>query len=553
MDNSKRGHIPMQERLDLNKTQGASTPKEVKRMQNVPYASAVGSIMYVVRCTRPDVAFAQNITSRFQQNPGELHWTAVKNILKYLRNTKDMFLVYGGNPEAELRVDCYCNAGFETDRDEIKSLTGYLNNIAASEAEMGAVWIRKFISRLGIVSTINKPIKMFCDNSVALLIANELGVQMGARHYHRSNLLKVHTGGATFIAKSSVTFLAKRSKIPTEVSLELRFISSDVDRKLIGMKTRINDVVSRLETSADDVRMIWIKGMGVLSDIFKGQDITVSRVSNGKNMMKKMMYARKVLVVLDDIVHIDQLEALAGYSNWFKPGSRIIITTRDEQVLVAHKVKLIHVVDLLSDKEAICLFSSYAFGKEIQIQGYKELSEQVVCYARGLPLTIKVLGSFLCGKNNSLKETLEKLELSYNSLEDDYKEIFLDVACVLKWWNKDEAIIVLECCGFHARNGLRVLEQKSLITISEYGELGMHDHIEEMGKNIVCRLHPNKTNKHSRLWIDEEIKYILANDLGTEDTTKGIVGGVVLCVVGVSVSVSVISGSLVAVVERAGL
>ncbi|GJV50511.1 zinc finger, CCHC-type containing protein [Tanacetum coccineum] len=130
MDNSKRGHIPMQERLDLNKTQGASTPEEVKRMQNVPYASAVGSIMYAVRCTRPDVAFAQNITSRFQQNPGELHWTAVKNILKYLRNTKDMFLVYGGNPEAELRVDCYCNAGFETDIDDMKSLTGYnlINN-----------------------------------------------------------------------------------------------------------------------------------------------------------------------------------------------------------------------------------------------------------------------------------------------------------------------------------------------------------------------------------------------------------------------------------------
>ncbi|GJX64557.1 retrotransposon protein, putative, ty1-copia subclass [Tanacetum coccineum] len=52
---------------------------------------------------------------------GELHWTAVKTILKYLRNTKDMFLVYGGNPEAELRVDCYCDAGFETDRDDTKS------------------------------------------------------------------------------------------------------------------------------------------------------------------------------------------------------------------------------------------------------------------------------------------------------------------------------------------------------------------------------------------------------------------------------------------------
>ncbi|GJQ95178.1 retrotransposon protein, putative, ty1-copia subclass [Tanacetum coccineum] len=127
MDNSKRGHIPMQERLDLNKSQGAQTPKEVNRMKNVPYASAVGSIMNAVRCTRPNVAFAQNLTSRFQQNPGELHWTAVKNILKYLRNTKDMFLVYGGNPSTELRVECYCNAGFETDIDDMKSLTGYVS------------------------------------------------------------------------------------------------------------------------------------------------------------------------------------------------------------------------------------------------------------------------------------------------------------------------------------------------------------------------------------------------------------------------------------------
>ncbi|GJS64316.1 hypothetical protein Tco_0678880 [Tanacetum coccineum] len=67
--------------------QRTSTPEEVKRMQNVPYASAVGSIMYAVRCIRPDVAFAQNITSHFQQNPGESQWTTVINILKYLRNT----------------------------------------------------------------------------------------------------------------------------------------------------------------------------------------------------------------------------------------------------------------------------------------------------------------------------------------------------------------------------------------------------------------------------------------------------------------------------------
>ncbi|GKA96137.1 retrotransposon protein, putative, ty1-copia subclass [Tanacetum coccineum] len=115
MENSKRGSVPMQEKLRLSKSQSASTPDELKRMQNVPYASVVGSIMYVVRCTRPDVAFAQNITSRFQQNPGDLHWT-----------TKDMFLVYGGDIKRELRVSCYTDVGYLTDADDLKSQTGYV-------------------------------------------------------------------------------------------------------------------------------------------------------------------------------------------------------------------------------------------------------------------------------------------------------------------------------------------------------------------------------------------------------------------------------------------
>nr|GEZ70995.1 hypothetical protein [Tanacetum cinerariifolium] len=132
----------------------ASTPAELKRMQNVPYASAVGSIMYAVNCTRPDVAFAQNVTSRFQQNLDDLHWTTVKNILKYLRNTKDMFLVYR---EAE-----YIDA-FDTSKE--------------------VVWVRKFISGLGVVPTIKEPISMYCDNTGAIAIANESGITKGARHF----------------------------------------------------------------------------------------------------------------------------------------------------------------------------------------------------------------------------------------------------------------------------------------------------------------------------------------------------------------------------------
>ncbi|GJY67616.1 retrotransposon protein, putative, ty1-copia subclass [Tanacetum coccineum] len=141
----------------------------------------------------------KQVYKRFQQNPGEPHWTAMKKILKYLRNTKDMFLVYGGNPSIELRVKCHCDAGFETDRDDTKSQTGYVFILNG-----GA--IRKFISGLGIVPTINEPLNMYCDNSAAVHYANEPGVQKGARHYQRRyhyvrecvelgeiRILKVHT------------------------------------------------------------------------------------------------------------------------------------------------------------------------------------------------------------------------------------------------------------------------------------------------------------------------------------------------------------------------
>ncbi|KAL7607403.1 hypothetical protein Lser_V15G19506 [Lactuca serriola] len=365
-------------------------------------------------------------------------------------------------------------------------------------------------------------------------------------------------------------------KIVEVVSLELRSISLSIDEKLVGMETRIKNLVPSLGIGCDDVRMIGIKGMGgggkttlaravfdhisfqfegtsfvenvrenasfsglkslqkqVLSDVFN-EDIKVSGVFEGKHMMKRRMPNSKVLVVIDDVDHIDQLEALAGQLNWFKPGSVIIITTRDEQVLVAHRVKFIHDVNLLSYEEAICLFSKFAFGRDNPIQGYEELSRQVVYYAAGLPLTIKVLGSFLCGKDElewidaleRLKtipetQTLKKLEISYISLEEDYKEMFLDVACIMKDWLKDEAIKALECCGFQARNGLRVLQQKSLITIYknyDYNHLGMHDHIVEMGKNIIRRGHPDEPHNHSRLWSEDEIEEILANDLGTKAT-----------------------------------
>ena len=94
-------------------------------MSKIQYASAIGSIMYAMLCTRPDVSYALSITSRCQSDPDESHWIAVKNILKYLRRTKDAFLLYGGQ-EDELVVNGYIDASFQSDKDNFRSQSGYM-------------------------------------------------------------------------------------------------------------------------------------------------------------------------------------------------------------------------------------------------------------------------------------------------------------------------------------------------------------------------------------------------------------------------------------------
>nr|GEU41510.1 hypothetical protein [Tanacetum cinerariifolium] len=126
MKNSKKGYTPMIENLDYRKSQGAKTPSE--------------------------------------QNPGEINWIVVKTVLKYLRNTKDMVIVYGVKPEAELKKSAKqsTNAMSSTKAEYI----------AAAEASMEAIWIRKFIDGLGDVVPSNKRLmEMLCDNEPAIAIA----------------------------------------------------------------------------------------------------------------------------------------------------------------------------------------------------------------------------------------------------------------------------------------------------------------------------------------------------------------------------------------------
>ncbi|GJT89406.1 retrotransposon protein, putative, ty1-copia subclass [Tanacetum coccineum] len=133
MENSKRGSIPMQDKLRLSKSQGASTPAELKRMQSVPYASAVGSIMYAVRCTRPDVAFAQKHKQAIStENSLQNGWICVR---------------------FEMRLFDWKSAK----QSIFATSSAKAEYIAAFDASKEAVWVRKFISGLGVVLDISVP------------------------------------------------------------------------------------------------------------------------------------------------------------------------------------------------------------------------------------------------------------------------------------------------------------------------------------------------------------------------------------------------------------
>ncbi|KAL0294911.1 UNVERIFIED_CONTAM: hypothetical protein Sradi_6860500 [Sesamum radiatum] len=104
--------------IKLSKKQSPKTDEELKRMSNIPYPSAVGSIQYGVQCTRPDVAYALSVTNRYQACAREAHWGEIRSIFKFLKRTKDMFLIYGGG---ELILEGYSDASFQSNDDDAKS------------------------------------------------------------------------------------------------------------------------------------------------------------------------------------------------------------------------------------------------------------------------------------------------------------------------------------------------------------------------------------------------------------------------------------------------
>ncbi|XP_028807417.1 disease resistance protein RML1A-like [Neltuma alba] len=246
-----------------------------------------------------------------------------------------------------------------------------------------------------------------------------------------------------------------------------------------------------------------------------------------KDTSLKRLSHRKVLIVLDDVSNTRQLDYLESEAPLLGRGSKVIITSRDKHVLDG-RVERIHEAKALSYNNSLKVFNLKAFCKDGYKSEYEELVERALAYAQGVPLALTILGSFLYSRTvKEWESALRKLErtphrdiqavlkLSYDGLDDEDKQIFLDIACFFKGELRSYVEAMLEYCGFEASNGLRTLMDKALISVS-CDAVWMHDLIQSMAFDIIHQECITNPGGRSRLWKPDEIYDVLKNDRGND-------------------------------------
>lgn len=246
---------------------------------------------------------------------------------------------------------------------------------------------------------------------------------------------------------------------------------------------------------------------------------SITRPSLPRDKLSK----KRTLVVLDDVHNPLVAESFLEGFHWFGPGSLIIITSRDKQVFRLCQINHVYEVQSFNENEALQLFSQCAFRRDINEQNLLELSLKVIDYASGNPLALSFYCRVLKGKELSEMETtffklkqrtpykiFDLFKSSYETLDDNEKNIFLDIACFFSGENVDYVMRLLEGCGFFPHVGIDVLVENCLVTISE-NRVKMHRIIQDFGREIIDG-ETVQIERRRRLSDPWSIKFLLEDD-----------------------------------------
>ena len=262
----------------------------------------------------------------------------------------------------------------------------------------------------------------------------------------------------------------------------------------------------------------------LLSIILEEESLHTGTPRTGSTFFNGRLGRKRVLVVLDDISDFNQLEILAVVCDHLGYGSRIIITSRDKQVLKNGSVDRIYEVEGLNYRNSLHLFSLYAFKKNHPLDDFIDLSNRVLKYAKGVPIVLKVLGSTLYQKcEEQWESALSKLKehpnpkihnllkISFDGLDETERSIFLDIACFFKGEKTKVVAKILNSCYKGVHFGISNLVDKCLINKEWDNTLWMHDLLQEMGWNIV-RQESKGPGERSRVWTPKDVSRVLKHN-----------------------------------------
>ncbi|KAL8090600.1 hypothetical protein AgCh_039882 [Apium graveolens] len=368
------------------------------------------------------------------------------------------------------------------------------------------------------------------------------------------------------------------NEIVDRIELEIKPRTLDVADHPVGLDTRVKQITALLTSDTEGVTKIGIYGMGglgkttlakalynqLLERRFKcscffaevretsGREnglvslqqqfideflkskkkVEIHNVEEGTKFIRERISPAKVMVLIDDIYDFKQYKSLVPGT--FAPGSVVIVTTRDEEMLLKIEVERRYRfgINVLDDDESLELFTQHAFGNAIPDNSLMVMFKDILSLASGLPLALVVFGAYLSTQSEvGWKCYIEKLQripdstiqqklmisLDAIELEDPMlKNLFLDIACFFIGGKKKGVVQIMETYYSYVDHNIEILKKRCLLTINNRYELRMHDLLRDMGREVARNRFHDEPGKHSRLWEPKFICEVLKKKKGTE-------------------------------------